>query len=166
MGSSEKILFLAESIGILILNVNHEIPCKSPKFSLTTSFNFGKRLFRFSRLLRKSLAIGDVSEVLWQAPLGRKSGYRREREGIFPNRCALAQSDETTIQYFRISAGNQPFIRSGLDSFGAVFWRGLQFTFLSITTKQIGCHVRSEAIPPGVGQSGAKKGFPRGSGSQ
>ena len=146
MGSPEKTLFLAESIGILILNVNHEIPCKSPKFSLTTSFNFGKRLFRFSRLLQKSLAIGDVSEVLWQAPLGRKSGYRREREGIFPDRCALAQADETTIQYFRISAGNQPFIRSGLDSFGAVFWRGLQFTFLSIATKQIGypCEVRSD----------------------
>jgi len=141
------------------LNVNHEIPCKLPKFPLTTSFNSGKRLFRFSRVLHKSLAIGDLSGVLWQAPLGHKSGYRREREGIFPNRCALARADETTIQYFRISAGNQPFESSGLDSFGAVFGCGLQFTFLPITTKQIGCHARNGAIPPGAGQSWPKKGM-------
>ena len=123
MGSPEKTPFPAESIGTLILNVNNEIPCKSSKFSLTTSFNSGKRLSRFSRLLQKSLAAGDVSEVLGQAPLRRKSGYRRKRKGIFPNRCALAQPDETTIQYYRIAVGNQPFDNSGLDSFGSAFLR-------------------------------------------
>jgi hypothetical protein len=67
-----------------------------------------------------------------QAPLRGKGGCLFEPKGIFPYRRALAQPDEATIQYYRISAENVSYDNPELDPLGLVYLRRFAICFMDV----------------------------------